>query len=155
IALRLTARHILGFAGDLDDLESLIAEPGVASGMELLHERADQAFGESGDRLVLLLRREIEKLGLAALSPFEDGEVARCLGRELGGVERATRSRIFASQIHMTANRLGLATVEEGYVARILWRTFQRLEEAEPATWSDLGDLLVCRAARDAFPARR
>ena len=55
----------------------------------------------------------------------------------------------------MTANRLGLARVEEAYVSRILWRTFRLLEEADPATWSDLGDLLVCRTAREPSPARR
>jgi len=157
IALRLEARHVLGFADDIAGLESLIAEPRAApgAGPDLLRERADQAFGESGDRLVQLLRREIEKLGLAALSPLEDGEVARCLGRELRGVERATRTRIFVNQIHMTANRLGLANAEEAYVARILWRTFRRLEETDPTTWSDLASLLSHRAARDLAQARR
>jgi len=157
IALRLEARHVLGFADEVEDLESLIAEPRaiLGAGPDLIRERADRAFGESGDRLVGLLRREIEKLGLAALSPLEDGEVARCLGRELAGVEEATRSRIFVNQIHMTANRLGLATAEEAYVARILWRTFRRLAEADPTTWSDLESLLAYRAARDLVPARR
>ncbi|HEV7518583.1 MAG TPA: thiopeptide-type bacteriocin biosynthesis protein [Thermoanaerobaculia bacterium] len=157
VALRLEARYVLGFADDVADLASLIAEPQATleAGEELIRARADQAFAESGDRLVGLLRGEIEKLGLAALSPLEDGEVARSLRRELADADRATRTRIFASQIHMTANRLGLARAEEAYVARILWRTFQRLEEADPATWSDLGDLLVCRTAREPSPARR
>jgi thiopeptide-type bacteriocin biosynthesis protein len=157
IALRLEARYILGFADDVVDLESLVAEPPAAleTGAELIRQRADQAFAESGDRLMRLLRGEIDRLGLAALSPLEDGEVARSLRRELADADRATRTGIFASQIHMTANRLGLAKVEEAYVARILWRTFRLLEESDPATWSDLGDLLVCRTAREPSPARR
>jgi len=157
IALRLEARYILGFAADRLDLESLLAEPraSLETGEELLRKRVDQAFADSGDRLVRLLRGEIDKLGLAALSPLEDGEVARSLRRELADADRATRTRIFSSQIHMAANRLGLARVEEAYVSRILWRTFRHLEEIDPATWSDLGDLLVCRPARDLSPARR
>jgi thiopeptide-type bacteriocin biosynthesis protein len=157
IALRLLARYILGFADDVVDLESLIAEPSapLEPGAERIRERADQAFAESGDRLVRLLRGEIEKLGLAALSPLEDGFVARALRQELADADRATRTRIFSSQLHMTANRLGLAKVEETYVGRILWRTFRLLQETDPASWSDLGDLLVCRTAREPSPARR
>jgi hypothetical protein len=156
IALRLEARYVLGFADDVPDLASLVEpQDGLLAGEELIRERADQAFAESGDRLVGLLRGEIEKLGLAALSPLEDGFVARSLRRELADADRETRTRIFASQIHMTANRLGLARAEEAYVARILWRTFRRLEEVDRATWSDLGDLLVCRTARDPLPAQR
>jgi thiopeptide-type bacteriocin biosynthesis protein len=157
IALRLEARYILGFADDRLDLESLLAEPRapLETGEELLLKRVDQAFAESGDRLVRLLRGEIDKLGLAALSPLEDGGVARSLRRELADADRATRTRIFSSQIHMTANRLGLVPGEEAYVSRILGRTFRRLEETDPATWSDLADLLVCRAAREPSPARR
>jgi hypothetical protein len=157
IALRLEARYILGFSDDSLDLASLLAEPQVAldMGEELIRKRVDEAFAESGDRLVRLLLGEIEKLGLAALSPLEDGEVARSFRLELVDADRATRTRIFASQIHMTANRLGLARAEELYVARILARTFRRLEESDPATWNDLKDLLVCRAARDRTPAPR
>jgi thiopeptide-type bacteriocin biosynthesis protein len=157
IVLRLEARHILGFAGDVPELESLVAEPQAAPGRgaDLIRERADRAFAESGDRLVRLLRGEIENLGVAALSPLEDGEVARRLRRELADAPLATRARILTSQVHMTANRLGLANAEEAYVARILWRTFSRLQEVDAATWSDLGDLLGCRATRDSSPARR
>jgi hypothetical protein len=157
IALRLEARYILGFAGDALDLASLLDEPRtlLEAGEGLIGRRVDEAFAESGDRLVRLLLGEIEKLGLAALSPLEDGEVARALRLELADADRATRTRIFASQIHMTANRLGLAPAEESYVARILGRTFRRLQEVDPTTWRDLEDLLVCRTARDRKPARR
>jgi Lantibiotic biosynthesis dehydratase C-term len=151
IALRLEARHVLGFAEDRESLEELLAElqAGERPGTEFIRERADRTFGESGERLVQLLRGEVEKVGVAALSPIEDGEVARALSREIAGLPRAIRARIFASQLHMTANRLGLANVEEAYVARILWRTFRRLAETDPATWNDLADLLGCRAALD------
>jgi thiopeptide-type bacteriocin biosynthesis protein len=156
IALRLLARYLLGFAEDIQELDRLIAAPAVTTtGAEFTEERADRAFRESGERLLLLLRREIANLGLAALSPLEEGETARYLARELDGADRTTRSRIFASQIHMTANRLGLAPVEEIYVSRILQRMFRRLEEVDPTAWSDLEDLLVCRAARDPVPPQR
>ncbi len=157
IALRLEARYLLGFAEDALDLESLLTDPPLAleTGEELIRKRVEEAFAESGDRLVRLLLGEIEKLGLAALSPLEDGEVARSFRLELADADRPTRARIFASQIHMTANRLGLARAEELYVARILERIFRRLEESDPATWSDLRDLLVCRAARELPPAPR
>jgi thiopeptide-type bacteriocin biosynthesis protein len=157
VALRLEVRYILGFAGDFSDLEALIAEPAAAleSGAELIRRRADEAFAASGEPLVRLLRGEIEKLGLAALSPLEDGEVARALRRELGEADRETRTRIFGSHLHLAANRLGLSRAEEAYLARILWCTFRRLEEVDPATWNDLGDLLVCRTAKELSPPLR
>ena len=157
VALRLQVRYLLGFAGDREELRALTAAPleALESGVELIRKRADAAFAASGAPLVRLLRGEIEKLGLPALSPLEDGEVARGLRRELGETDRATRIRIFSSHLHMAANRLGLSRAEEAYLARILACAVQRLEEVDPATWSDLGDLLAVRTERDPSPPLR
>jgi len=157
VVLRLEVRYILGFADGLEDLETLIAEPEAAltSGADLIRRRADEAFAASREPLVRLLRGEIEKLGLAALSPLEDREVARALRRELGEADREIRMRVFGSHLHMAANRLGLSRAEEAYLARILWCSVRHLEEADPATWNDLGDLLVCRTERDLEPPGR
>ncbi len=148
---------MLGFAGDFAELTALIAAPegALESGVELLRKRADAAFAASGEPLVRLLRGEIEKLGLPALSPLEDGEVARILRRELREGDRAARARIFASHLHMAANRLGLSRAEEAYLARILGRAVERLEAVDPATWSDLGDLLAVRRERGLSPPLR
>ncbi|MFL6198845.1 MAG: lantibiotic dehydratase C-terminal domain-containing protein [Thermoanaerobaculia bacterium] len=52
---------------------------------------------------------------------------ARRLSHVAGSAGRAYRARIGGSQLHMTANRLGLANAEEVYLSRLLTAT---LEEA-------------------------
>jgi hypothetical protein len=145
-ALRLQARYVLGFARDLKELEMLTRIPQSATGerADFLRARADQAYAQSGERFVSLLRKEIHRLD-NHLGPDDDCEAARRLARALATATDAQRASVFLSQIHMTLNRLGLRNVEEVYTARFLWRAVEQIREEN---WTGLGARLADAAAQ-------
>jgi Lantibiotic biosynthesis dehydratase C-term len=156
VALRLQVRHQLGFARGVEELKSFISarQAGASESASRIRMHADQVFERNEGRLPLLVRNEIERLA-GDLSPLDDSEAARQLSHQLADAAEATRLNVFRSQIHMTANRLGLRNVDEVYLARLLWRALQRLEAADAAAWSRLGDLLARRAERSPYPDQR
>ncbi|HEV7504589.1 MAG TPA: lantibiotic dehydratase C-terminal domain-containing protein [Thermoanaerobaculia bacterium] len=77
------------------------------------------------------------------------------LSAAIGPVDRGSRLRIGASQLHMTASRLGITNAEEVYLSRLLIRT---LDEACPGRGTDLSWLwepAVGKAAEDPASALR
>jgi hypothetical protein len=135
---RILIRQALGLAGDPGEIGALLEYPMETWGDPLSDfvARGDAAFERQRDPLVALLRDEVERFlsdpPPAGLAP------ARRLRWEIRATgERALRT-IQSGQMHMTANRLGLANPEEVYLSRLLSRAARDLADTEPGLWRDL-----------------
>jgi hypothetical protein len=106
-------------------------------------QRGDEAFERQRAVHTQLLRHELKALVAAdgtlkgGLSPVL-AQGARRLARSTRREERGAWWIIAASQLHMTANRLGLLNPEELYLGQILSRAAQELATAEPEFWRAL-----------------
>ncbi len=130
-ALAVLARQALAFARDEEELTALLSY-GVASwgtGMQAIVDKADRLVAEQGEGFQGLFEREIRDAADARTAPPEAGtreaapwlrEAARRLSLSIGADDAAARLRVGSSQLHMTANRLGLSNPEEVYLSRIL-----------------------------------
>jgi hypothetical protein len=142
-AMQVLLRQALGFAADGEELTRLVAYPiPDGGGPSLVTDRADKEFERQPESYVQLLSEEIES-SFTLGPPYEpEGflltEASRRLKRHLEGVSAPVRWRILSSQLHMTANRLGLRNPEEVYFARILWRAAQEVSVSNPSLWQSL-----------------
>ena len=142
-AMRILLRQALGFAADGEELARFVAYPlPPGGGPSPLTARADQEFERQPESYVRLLSEEIES-SLALGPPHElDGflltEGSHRLDRHLRSASPSVRWRVVSSQLHMTANRLGLKNPEEAYFGRILWRAARELSASDPSLWSRL-----------------
>lgn len=155
-AFHLLALQALGSSRDGQELLALVRYPmaGREGGAPaLLIEKGDEAFERQKESHVQALRRRIEAI---VDGPLFSGELLA--ERTLEGALRevGTRRGILSSQLHMTANRLGLKNAEEIYLARLLWRTFSELASSEPALWGQLerslGERAGSRSVEDLLP---
>jgi hypothetical protein len=142
--LRLLAAQAWGMAGNREELESLLtwALPLPGHPLERFLTRGDQAFEKSRDGLVALLRSEV--IGEASAEMLYS-EAARRLRQEIATAPPDVRMRILKSQMHMTANRLGLSNPEEVHACRLLQRAAEALGDLQPHPAGPalpLGDLL-------------
>lgn len=154
--LELLRRLALGFAMDTDELKRLTGIPPVA-GQEVttrIVAKADRVFEQSREIFLQQVRRDLEKLSLAATG-VDDFEMATCLGRELQGLGAPARQRILTSHLHMTANRLGLRNGDEIYLSRLIGLSLATLESCEPQGFSELQRSLNRRASGAVGPAVR
>ncbi len=131
VAFSLLVRQALGFAaGDAEwqaEWQALVRY-GVDSfggAMPAIVAKADGVLAAQGDAFRQLFDRELALLqtGVAAGSVGAAawlGEAARRLSLAVGMADAAAHRRIGISQLHMTANRLGLSNPEEVYLSRIL-----------------------------------
>ncbi|MEA2602766.1 MAG: hypothetical protein QOF89_3758 [Acidobacteriota bacterium] len=147
-ALRLLASHVLGFARDPEDLKRLsdYSARFWEAGAPPIQEVADRVFTQRRNSFLALVSEEIGKLSLD-LPSLADVAMAHALDQELLSAEAATRWRILSSQLHMTANRLGLRNADEIYLARMLFRSLDEIEPSSPQLWARLTGLLAERAA--------
>jgi thiopeptide-type bacteriocin biosynthesis protein len=126
-----------GFASDADELLALLASPFEAyrDAMKAIIERGDRAFQEQQQVFCRIVRKELEALRApaAALDPLDAAGAARVLAAAIGGAPPDVRRRIAASQLHMSANRLGLNNAEEVYLGRIAWLAASTLFAADAA----------------------
>lgn len=146
VGFRLLARQAWGFASDGDHLFELLRYP---IEIEHLLSKADRVFEKQRDQLLALLSQE---LGILLDTPKEIehsdlylADAAQRLCWELHGLEERSRKRILASQMHMTANRLGFESAEETYLSRLVWRAARDLKERDPSLWKRLEDRLAER----------
>jgi Lantibiotic biosynthesis dehydratase C-term len=132
---RLLARLALGLAQDTEEFLALVSYPVAAWGkpLKLIVEEGDRVFERQRDTFCRLLQIELDALA----SPGWDIIATRCLAREISEVSTSIRRRVATSQIHMTANRLGLSNSEELYLGRALWRTASVLAE-DREVWEEL-----------------
>jgi thiopeptide-type bacteriocin biosynthesis protein len=139
IAMRLLVRYAFGFAGNTEELQEILAFPQSAErrAPDAIRERGDRVFAKSKEDFSALVRQEIRRLE-ATLPALDDTASACRLGDKLRQAALAVRKRIAVSQIHMTANRLGLRNVDEVYVARLLIRTLEAIEAEAPDLWACL-----------------
>ncbi|MBV9773857.1 MAG: hypothetical protein JO040_07900 [Gemmatimonadetes bacterium] len=141
-AFRLCVRQAWGFARDDAEFTELLSYASRIFTHDLLArfaERGDEAFERQRDAYTRLLRDE---LALCAGTGGPGGPPAitvgaRRLAREIRKLDDAGRWTVAASQLHMTANRLGLLNPEELYLGRILWRAARELAVSEPVFWKE------------------
>ncbi|HYU32689.1 MAG TPA: lantibiotic dehydratase C-terminal domain-containing protein [Thermoanaerobaculia bacterium] len=137
---RLLARQAFGLADDADELFTLFEYartfwPPLAG----FAERGDQVFAARPEMYRQVLAAEAEQ---AIREPAFETEAARRLRRELASADPRARRRILLSQMHMTANRLGLLNPEEVYLGQLLARSARALAETDPVLWSFLCESL-------------
>lgn len=140
IAGRLCVDQAWGFARDGDEFTELVAYPSrlfTGAWTERFIQRGDEAFDRNRAVHTRLLRDELRALTEGAsgrLSPALAGG-ARRLARRVRGEEEGTKWTIGSSQLHMTANRLGLLNPEELYLGQILGHAARALSAEEPEFW--------------------
>jgi Lantibiotic biosynthesis dehydratase C-term len=144
-ALRALLRQALGSAADVAELHGLLADGHVPDGRSLPIQRADAEFARQPDAYAGLLAAEIEALrertspdGQCRREDFMLTEAALRLYACLRDTSGSRRQQILSSQLHMTANRIGLQGWEEIYLRRILCKAVQHLSRADPAAWGCL-----------------
>lgn len=168
LAFRVLACQALSFAGDHEDLitHSLYAVDLWGCKMPRVLEKADRGLDEQRRTFDRLFERELDLLEAgpsAAVSGADDakaqlGEAARRLAWIVRAAGRDVRQRIGTSQLHMTANRLGLSNAEEVYLSRILaglandftafGKVFGRRPGTDEASLPPLADLVPAAFAR-------
>lgn len=143
IAARLCVDQAWGFAKDEAEFTELLGYAGRlfagAWGRRFV-QLGNESFERQRTTHTRLLRDELEALAesgrraISGLSPALAGG-ARRLRRRIRQEGDLARWIISASQLHMTANRLGLLNPEELYLGQILSRASQELAAAEPEFW--------------------
>ncbi|MEM9593454.1 MAG: lantibiotic dehydratase C-terminal domain-containing protein [Acidobacteriota bacterium] len=158
--LRTLALQALGMAGDGRKWLDLLAYPSAINNSlpaQALQDKADAAWGPQRKGLETLLRAEIERVlgwaegtdptsaeepcaGLLYRRAYRWGRRAPANGDPENDSQQ--RLRADASQMHMTANRLGLRNSDEIFAARLLERTGRSLESSKPDLWNALDAVL-------------
>jgi hypothetical protein len=135
VAFQVLACQALSFARGPEDLAVLVryAIDLWGGAMPRAIAQAERIFAEQKGLFDRLFRHQREQEA-ASLERSGDGEIlprlraaSRLLSRSIGAADLATHQRIGGSQLHMTANRLGLSNAEEVYLGRLL-----ELAAAEP-----------------------
>jgi hypothetical protein len=156
-AFRLLVRQAWGLAGNVEELLAFLEFPMPAwrAPMAAFVARGDQIFEQRPDFFVRLLEGEIEEVTAAPTpgTPAAFAAAARALAREIRDADAAACRRIATSQMHMTANRLGLKNREETYISRLMWRAGCELLRVEESSGDRLRRLLAERA--EPLPGRK
>jgi thiopeptide-type bacteriocin biosynthesis protein len=95
--------------------------------MESPIQHGNRIFESQSEKLISLLRLHIEATLSASAPQGALIEGARALSTATLTVVPKARNEILLSQMHMTANRLGLRNAEESYVTQILQRALNKL----------------------------
>lgn len=136
---RLCVDQAWGLARGAEEFAELLGYAGrlfTGEWTEHFLRRGDEAFDRQRAVHTRLLRDELDALtrGDAAASPALVAG-ARRLARGIRKAQEGARWIITASQLHMTANRLGLLNPEELYLSQILSRAVQELSTTDPDFW--------------------
>jgi thiopeptide-type bacteriocin biosynthesis protein len=128
---RLTSQAV-ALARSVDELALLLDYfAGWKEEMVEVIQQGDRVFESRPEQLTSFLRLHIET-SLEGEVPSESLIVgARALSSATLGLRPEARNEILRSQMHMTANRLGLRNKEEGYVTRILRRAVDALSQKD------------------------
>jgi hypothetical protein len=169
LAFRVLAGQALSFARDEEDLVSLLRYAVDLWGKEKPRAmaKADRIFVEQRSTCNQLFERELYlfSAGPNAVASVEEklkaqlGEAARRLSWTVRTADRDVHQRIGTSQLHMTANRMGLSNAEEVYLSRILTNVATGLIASGLRPGESLGTLPVAhwvfRGGQEGSPALR
>jgi hypothetical protein len=140
--LRIMARHAWGLARNAEEFIELAGFAVEFMGEQLVPcvEEGDRLFERQRQILRSVVRTTIEELAEGAPatdpgSPFSFADLCRAFAVEIRDIEEGQRWFVCASQMHMSANRLGLFNPEEVYISRLFWRTARDLAESEWRSW--------------------
>lgn len=157
-ACRLLLRQALGFAVDEKELFDLLGY-GVSwwgERMPKVVAKGDKVAQSRMDFFVQLLREslsEVRDLGNEREPSNRASQLLIAGSGRLSGAsrtaDRVTRARIGASQLHMTASRVGLTNAEEVYLSGLLTSTLRELRATAGEELSRLGETLAERAAEE------
>lgn len=144
IAMRLLLHQVLGFSDSEKELVAYLSYrlPVGEGVVDVLYQRADRVFEARRDQYRGLFLHELEILSKferrreepLCLSPAAYAVASKRFSQEIREAEPEARWQIGTSQMHMTANRLGLSSYEEMYLDRILWRTARDVRKSNLAT---------------------
>jgi thiopeptide-type bacteriocin biosynthesis protein len=130
--MSLLTHQATALAGSVDELMMLLDYfSGWREEMSGVIQQGDRVFESRIEQFTSFLRLQIEATLEATLkgegpaAALIDG--ARALSFATFGLPSKVRSELLQSQMHMTANRLGLRNKEESYITRILRRTVANL----------------------------
>lgn len=152
---RQLARQAWSFAETMEECRSLLDYVGDWRDVfDPIEASADQRFEQQKETLCALLRMELDLLD--APSPCWQSPSAavwntgggRRLSWEVRSAPPASRQGILMSQMHMTANRLGLRNVDEVYLSRLLSRSAASLHQEVPEVWAHAERSLLEQARR-------
>lgn len=156
-AFRLLLRQALGFAANDEDLFRLLDYAVYSWGESLpkIVEKGDRLFAAQEEVFCDLFRREIESLpGVCESNRQRETpvapvllEAARRLSRTIDRHDGNAWWRVGGSQMHMTANRLGLKNPEEVYLGRLMTRAGRALQKTETDLWRRLQSVQADSAA--------
>lgn len=135
-ACRLLARQLWSFAANEEEAFAVLASFIASRKLAPILSHGDRAYEERRDDFLSLLTAELDALSAPQTSLDPNDIASRQLSWEVCQTDAETRCRIGASQLHMTANRIGVTNAEEVYLGRILERTAQDLAISRPAWWS-------------------
>jgi hypothetical protein len=127
---RLLASQVQGLAAGENELLAILGRLSTPPSETLMGviRKADQVFQTRQNVFVQLFEGlEDDRQGWLL------SEGAARLRQGLGSADPATRERIAVSQIHMTANRLGLGLAEELYLCRLLSLAAAEARRLSPA----------------------
>lgn len=131
--LRLLIAQGKGLAADPSRARELFRYGVDSFGVEMptILESGDAAYEKQSAVFQRLVRATPSVAANSALELLHDN--ARALRRRLDSMDPAARWRILWSQMHMTANRMGLNNPEEVYLSKILQRAG---DDVEDVGWS-------------------
>jgi hypothetical protein len=141
LILRMLLGEALGFSACGDDLLWLLSQPfeGQHDAMKVFIERGDRLFEERRETFIPLVKGDMSALAAGAATPalaaLDLSVAARALAAAARPAGEAVARRIAASQVHMSANRLGLLNPEEVYLERVLWRAVREIGAQDPSLW--------------------
>jgi thiopeptide-type bacteriocin biosynthesis protein len=139
-----------GFAENETEFRALLGY--YALGLELHPEMvtfAEETFRRSAGKLTELVRQELQRL--LALADSAEVSLAsasslvaatRALSAALGDLDAEARWRVAASQMHMTANRLGLLNPQETFTSQVLYHTMDEIAASDTALWQRVRDAM-------------
>lgn len=164
-AYGLLLRQALGFAIGEDELADLLRYGVDWLGQDLpkVVEKGDDVARSQMELFLQLLFSSLEEARtVRARADASDLSLpdllvtgAGRLSAAIGPAERGSRLRIGASQLHMTASRLGLTHAEEVYLSRLLTRTLEEACSGRGTELSWIRETAVGKAAEDPASALR
>jgi Lantibiotic biosynthesis dehydratase C-term len=134
-AFRILARQLWSFAADTEEAFAVLTAFITSRKLTPILPHGDRAYEERRDDFLSLLTAELKALSAPEEGRDLDDTASRRLSWEARQAAADTRCRIGTSQLHMTANRLGVTNAEEVYLGRILERATSDLRETEPVWW--------------------